>query len=282
MSTASSVCLFPRPISAQMTNWNHFVIVKWPSVFSEQVPYWSSPCLFSVALQRSVWRSILGSGRVRRLIKSQQGSLGQASGNPIANVVHVVRSLDSEATAQLKCHCDLFFNCCIPVSISLPHASIFWTNVLFFTMPISWLSFNPADQRGQLPACLWRQEPCAGGVTLKYISVGKDRADMVGSFALWLWRMLREGAEENRTWQPLSTPEGQWQAYRRSQLKLQEKLLSCAVWKDVTVFAMPWALASTPVCSPHWGYHLDSYWCKTKKALTSFLLLQTMLQVLIL
>lgn len=108
MSTASSVCLFPRPVSAQMTNWNHFVIVKWPSVFSEQVPYWSSPCLFSVALQRSVWRSILGSGRVRRLIKSQQGSLGQASGNPIVNVVRVVRSLDSEATAQLKCHCDLF------------------------------------------------------------------------------------------------------------------------------------------------------------------------------
>lgn len=48
--------------------------------------------------------------------------VGQASGNFIVNIVHVVHSLDSGATAQLKCHCDLF-NCCVSGFISLSQAS---------------------------------------------------------------------------------------------------------------------------------------------------------------
>lgn len=89
-------------------------------------------------------------------IESQWGWLGEASGNPIANVVHVIRSLDPEATAWPKCHCDLFL---VVVSPFLsPYLMLQYFERISWFLPCLFLDYISTLQSGEV-GC----QPVSGG-----------------------------------------------------------------------------------------------------------------------
>lgn len=84
-------------------------------------------------------------------------------------------------------------------------------------------------------------------------------ARALGRTELTWWGVLHYGSDACTAREQRRRGPGSFLAYQRgsgsvrevSELELPEELLSCAVWSAGTVFAMPWALASAPVCSPH-------------------------------